>query len=45
MSDLQRPAGQVRRERPETCLDLTSGEVPQPPLADLLQERGQRIPV
>ena len=45
MSDLQRPAGQVRRERPQTCLDLPGGEVPQRPLADLLQERGQRIPV
>ena len=43
--DLRGPAGQVPRQRPQACADLSGGQVPQRPPADLGQQRGQRIPV
>ena len=43
--DLRGPAGQVPRQRPQTCPDLSGGQVPQPAFTDFGQERGQRIPV
>ena len=45
VSNLQGAAGQVPRERPQACLNVPGGQVPQRPLADLRQKRCQRIPV
>jgi len=45
MGDLQLPTGKIPGERPQACLDFTSIQVPQRPLADLLQERGKGVPV
>jgi len=42
---LQGLAGRAPRKPPQTCLDLPRGQVPKRPLADLVSERGQRIPV